>query len=377
MSETVKYRTVSITVYPWKHPSGREYWRFKRNDGSQVTRATLEKIKQEAKSYAMACHRGAFSLDDLDPSQIAMIKRLFDVSPTLKIIDEFIAWKSKFRPDIALRKVRADFLLSKKSTAGHYHRRNLARYLSLLDAVADERMSEITLGELDAILPEDAAPRTLHNIRQTWVTLWRWAEKKEMIPSDRRDIPSKLDLPPVVRGIPETWTPSELKILLESVRPGYLPWLAMSAFAGIRTEEIAPIKHSSKPALDWSDFHWDRKLIIVRPETSKTGRRRVIPILPALEAWLLPVAKESGRMSPRIPPSAGEGRIMSETTRLGNLVGGWRRNALRHSWLSFRSAIVGISQTAMEAGNSEAEARRSYVDAQGPDVAAEWFATLP
>ena len=68
---------------------------------------------------------------------------------------------------------------------------------------------------------------------------------------------------------------------------------------------------------------------------------------------------------------------MSETTRLGNLIGGWKRNALRHSFLSYRSALVGISQTAMEAGNSESEARRSYVDAQGKDMAEAWFAVMP
>jgi hypothetical protein len=68
---------------------------------------------------------------------------------------------------------------------------------------------------------------------------------------------------------------------------------------------------------------------------------------------------------------------MSETTRLGNLIGGWKRNALRHSWLTYRSAIVGISQTANEAGNSESEARRSYVDAQGEDVAKAWFSVFP
>jgi hypothetical protein len=35
--------------------------------------------------------------------------------------------------------------------------------------------------------------------------------------------------------------------------------------------------------------------------------------------------------------------------------------------------MVGISQTAMEAGNSESEARKSYVDAMGADEAEAWF----
>ena len=382
MTVTVKYRTVSITVYPWRHPSGREYWRFKKSDGKQVTRATLEKIKAAAKDYAQTTHRGSFSLDDLTPEQTAIVKRLVDASPTLAMVDEFIAWRQQHRPTTTLRDVRADFLAAKSKTAGHYHERNLSRYLAMLDPLAGRPMASLSAADLRALLPPTAAPRSLANIRQTWVNLWRWAARNEMIAKDRADLPSILDLPPVVRGIPEIYSPAELQILLNNVRPCYLPWLALSAFAGIRTDEVSRIKHSDKPPLDWSDFHWDRKLIIVRPETSKTGRRRVIPILPALEAWLKPIAKESGKMSPSIQPSGQPnmtkaGRVPSETARLGELIGGWKRNALRHSFLTYRSALVGISQTSTEAGNSESEARKSYVDAQGADVAAAWFAVMP
>lgn len=376
-SIVVTYKTVSITCFPWTHPSGRDYWRFKKSDGSQVTRSTLDKAKAAAKNYAQEVYRGSFRISDLTPDQVTLVKRFIDASPSLSMVNEFLAWKGKHRPTTKLREVMAEFIASKKNTSGHYHLRNLTRYLLRLEPLADKSMADITASDLRSLLPIDAAPRTLANIRQPWVTLWSWAARNEKIPKDVADVPAILDLPPVVRGIPEIYTPAELAILLENVRPAYLPWLALAAFAGIRTEEVAPIKHSKKPALDWSDIHWDRKLIIVRPETSKTAGRRVIPIVPALEAWLMPVAQKSGRMAPRIPPSAGEGRIMSETTRIGKLIGGWKRNALRHSFITYRAALVGISQTAMEAGNSESVARRSYLDAQGKDVAAEWFAIMP
>lgn len=377
MSELVKYRTVSITVYPWRHGSGREYWRFKKSDGTQVTRSSKEKIKSEATRYAQTIYRGTLDLDTLTPDQIRVLQRIVDVDPSLKIVDEFLVWKSRARPSVKLLDAREAFTLSKKGTAGHYHKRDVERHLSTLSPLDDRVMSAITAADLKALLPPNSAPRTLANIRQMWVTFWRWSARNELVAKDLADIPAIIDLPPVVRGIPKIYQPEELRVLLKNVTKAYLPWLALAAFAGVRTEEVAPIKHSSKPPLDWSDFHWDRSLIIVRPETAKTGRRRVIPILPALEAWLKPLAKKTGRMSPRIPPSAGEGRCMSETTRLGAFVGGWRRNALRHSFITYRAAMVGISQTAMEAGNSESEARRSYVDAQGEDLAKAWFAILP
>ena len=44
-AQPVKYRSVSITVYPIARADGGTYWQLKRRDGSRVTRATLPKIK--------------------------------------------------------------------------------------------------------------------------------------------------------------------------------------------------------------------------------------------------------------------------------------------------------------------------------------------
>lgn len=99
-----------------------------------------------------------------------------------------------------------------------------------------------------------------------------------------------------------------------------------------------------------------------------------MPILPALAHWLKPHAKEKGRIVPdRAPHKIGK-TFTSITAQLGELVGGWKPNALRHSFISYRAAIVGLGQTAMEAGNSESEARRSYNDAKTQAEAEDWFA---
>jgi len=102
-----------------------------------------------------------------------------------------------------------------------------------------------------------------------------------------------------------------------------------------------------------------------------------VPLLPCLRAVLEPL-KGEGSIGPALPPhKPAKGGKEAETTRLGNLIGGWKRNALRHSFISFRAAEVGLAQTAMEAGNSESEARRSYNDAKSKAEAADWFAINP
>ncbi len=96
----------------------------------------------------------------------------------------------------------------------------------------------------------------------------------QWLPYDQPTIADRLEIPSVQRTDPSTWTPAELAILFANVEEAYLPWLALAAWAGIRTEELAPDGKSTKDALRWSDVHFGRSVIIIRPEVSKTSHRR-------------------------------------------------------------------------------------------------------
>lgn len=368
MSEVVKYRTVSITVYPWRHPSGRDYWRF-RHDGKVHTRADLNVAKAAAKKLAQQTFRGTLDLAAITPAQAAAMKRMIDADPSCKLVDEFLVWHGRRAPRKNSLEAVAEFLAAKEANRGTspHNVRTLKRHLK---SIPDADLSDIRAADLP---PIPGSPRTRENVRAAWITFFRWCQAREYLPHGEITAPERLEKPIVTRGVPATWSPAELKTLLANVRPQYLPWLALAAYAGIRTEEICPDKKSGKSPLAWDDFAWDREILIVRPETAKTKHRRVIPICSALAAILRPLAG-TGPIGPHLPPSCPPcGGELAETTRLGRIVGGWRRNALRHSFISYRAALVGLSQTAMEAGNSESEARRSYNDAKGADEAREWF----
>lgn len=372
-SIVVKYRTVSITVFPWSPRPGREYWKF-RHGKKHVVRSTIEKARQEAKRIAEETYLGSARLGMLSDAQTRAIRRMLAVDPKLAMIDEFLVWHAKRIPVKSCKEAVAEFLAAKKANAGSspHNVENLTRHLAVLP---DMDLHLITPADLPALT---GAPRTRKNRRGAWVTFFLWCSEMGYLPYGEKTAPQRLEKPNVVRKIPSTWEREELETLFAHVSPEYVGWLACAAFAGIRTEELCPAATSGKVPLDWSDFKWARKIIIIRPETDKNGQRRVVPILPALRDLLWPIKQTFGRVGPILPPhTPRRGGEDSETTRLGKLVGGWRRNALRHSFISYRAAMVGLAQTAMEAGNSESEAKKSYNDAKAKDEARAWFATVP
>jgi hypothetical protein len=54
----------------------------------------------------------------------------------------------------------------------------------------------------------------------------------------------------------------------------------------------------------------------------------------------------------------------------------WIRNGLRHSFGSYRCAMVkSAGQVALEMGNSESVVRRNYLEVQEESAAIDWFNT--
>ena len=371
-SVQVRYRTVSITVFPWVNRRGDTYWRF-RNGKKHVTRSTLDAAKYEAKRIAEETFLGGAKLGSLNDAQIRAIRRMLEVDPQLSRVDDFLAWHRRAVPKKETLEAVAEFLEAKRANAGLSNRNveTLTRHV--------KRLPSGNLGDFTpATLPTlTGCARTRRNTINGWVTFFRWAQRQGYLQEGAKTAPELLEKPQVERKIPSTWTRKELDKLIAGVSKEYLPWLVLGAWAGTRTEEVCKSRNSRKSALRWEDFHWEREILIVRPEVSKTGHRRVVPIQPVLRAALWPLRKPSGLVCPGVPPhTPPKGGVPAHTTTLGKLVGGWKRNALRHSFISYRAATkgVGLAQTATEAGNSESEARRSYNDAKSEQEANEWFA---
>jgi integrase len=205
--------------------------------------------------------------------------------------------------------------------------------------------------------------RNRFNSQRLIRTLLKWAQKRGhltpgALPTDALDFAAPLD------GDIEIFTPAELRKILDAAKPQMLPYVALGAFAGLRTAEIQ--------RLDWSDLKLDRGFIEVGRDKAKTRSRRLIPVLPPLKAWLGPLHQDYGEVLPFVNVAKQVGWLARDAGVT------WKHNGLRHSFISYRLAdLQSADRVALEAGNSPGMVFRHYRELVTPQEAAEWFAILP
>jgi hypothetical protein len=69
---------------------------------------------------------------------------------------------------------------------------------------------------------------------------------------------------------------------------------------------------------------------------------------------------------------------LSDVAVKAKIPGGWRQNALRHSFISYRVAETGdVARTSLEAGNSPKMIFRHYREVVTEEDSAKWFSITP
>lgn len=152
----------------------------------------------------------------------------------------------------------------------------------------------------------------------------------------------------------------------------------LGAFAGIRDAEIA--------RMTWDMVDIKGGYVKIGVNVAKTNSRRIIPMAENLRAWLAPYAKYNGPIRGR----ASEVRAYMEDARdkaLAKLRGEeieapglaeWPHNALRHSFASYRMALVAnAAQVAEECGHSVQIMKVHYRELVTKDDAERWFSVAP
>lgn len=240
-------------------------------------------------------------------------------------------------------------------------------------SVASVQMNKIK----DWLQGMPVANRTRNNFRLAVQTLFSFAKSQKYLPSDWREFESI----PVWKNKKEEveiFTPDEMATLLSVANGNLITFLAIGAFAGLRSAEIC--------RLNWSKVNLETSYITVDASIAKTNSRRLVPIPPNLNAWLKPYAKPQGLVVELDNVSNAIHRLIEATrptdpknpkSKLKPDVE-WRHNALRHSFCSYRLAqIKNAAEVALEAGNSPQMIFQHYRELVTPSDAEKWFSIFP
>jgi integrase len=145
--------------------------------------------------------------------------------------------------------------------------------------------------------------------------------------------------------------------------PALLAGTAIGMFAGLRVAEVS--------RLDWSEVKLERGFIEVTAGKSKTRTRRLVDIMPNLEAWLEPLREKSGPVWPHTPDRAKDRAVAAYGEKLP-------KNGARHSFVSYHLALFGdVAKTEMQAGHDRVILFGHYRELVTAEEGAEWFTIVP
>ena len=361
-AERVKSGSVSLPL--WQHKEG---WRWAWKDAEGKWRYGTRKSKPEAKaaalSQAIAISNGKLDLEAITASQADLVRQFLALSPTsedLRMMLERRVVKTSVTVAQAVARWKAHKLAELGGTESRTLKGDSAWFLKLAGHFQADNASEIPTDRLQEFIESCGEnPKSRKTYRARVCSLWKFSNAHEIFTSTAADrLPiykaktkAKIDI----------LTPDQASILLREVGEDFRPWLVFGLFSGLRVEEITSRQESVKPSLRWE--HVKAKVIDVPADVSKRRKRRIMPILPTLAAWLKVIKPpKAGRIIARSPSR-------HETGRLGELIGGWPRNVLRHSYGSYRCADTKDAPAlSLEMGNSvamiEAHYREAVTDAE-------------
>ena len=239
------------------------------------------------------------------------------------------------------------------------------------------QVANVTTDDVDLWLKglKGTSALTKNNYRKALAVLFSFARKKGHLPRGRQtevEFSSRYEDKGGEIGV---YSPAELDVLLTNIEKRFVPFVAIGAFAGLRSAEIA--------RLTWDDIRWNHGDIELKKGKAKTANRRLAPLLPPLRAWLEPFRRKSGPVLQGIRDDfdlakrfrmAADAMVDSQGKPLVKLV----HNGLRHSFITYRMAVLkNAAEVSLEAGNSPSVIFKHYRELRTEAEGKEWFSVMP
>ncbi len=399
---SVKVRQTEIKIYPL----ARGEFQFRYYVGGEtkrVTRSTRTAIVKEATRLATELDNGRLQAGAMTPAEVQSYtharRLLTPEDPPLHVIveewqrfkaavpgaslDELAAiWKRNrprgkdAEPGASLVETLQQQMIAslEESAQASGSRRNVTGFRHDLTRFAAKfgrkRIAEVSTEEIQTWLRGlGVGPRRQDNIRAELVTFFHFARGRGHLQEELRTEPEKVPKLYKASGEISYYRPSELRRYFQQVDERWLPWLAIAAFAGLRSSEIG--------RLEWKDFDWtERRIYVPASKALKVRRRRRVPMEDNLFAWLLPWHEATGRLYDLADPNGAWTKATARLAEMAKIP--WRNNNLRHSYGTFQMARhENFGQVAAWMGNSESKVKSNYDGVASPTEAKEWFAISP
>lgn len=194
-------------------------------------------------------------------------------------------------------------------------------------------------------------------------TLFAWAVRRGYLPQNPA---ATVELPDPLPEPIEVHTPEQVRAVLDAagdMDPTLCRVLAIRYFTGLRSAEALRLAEA--------DLRIEAGFVEVPAAKAKTRQRRLVPIRPALSAWLEWTGARGGRL-----PLRDEQRRLARVVRAAGVV--WPHNVTRHSFCSYHlAAFQNAGQAALEAGHSETMLFAHYRAIVLPEAAERFWAVCP
>jgi len=236
-------------------------------------------------------------------------------------------------------------------------------------ALGAKNVADIRAQEIQAVIQKKVTggPRAYNNLLGAISACFSFARKQGYLPRDKKheaELVERKDAK--AHEVIAIYSPKEFHAILTGIRSDLVPFVALAGLAGIRTAEIH--------RMTWEMVDFKKGFVILDKAFTKTKRRRIIPICASLKSWLRPhICK--GRIYDKCAEIRSLERLLREY---------WpkaverRRNALRHSYGTYRFALLQDEmKVSAEMGNSPRELRESYAELSTPKEATTWFSISP
>jgi|SRR6185369_5990924 len=356
--KTVRFGPIFFEVQ--RYADGRFGFDYKNPDN--------DRIKVRLHSQDEACER---ALEILKAARGGTLDRsLIDDDLFLS----FLRWRSEQALGAEIPKVKKEYMDIKKRAG--LAPPTISELESTLRPFAERftgNIAHVKREQVAAFLDERSpSPRRWNNMRNAIVGMWRFARREGYLPATLTSVET-MELRKVSLTV-HTYSKEELLRLLAVVEKEWLPLIVLGAFCGLRPEEIQPNpRHKGyKPGLQWQNINWNKGIVDVPAGVAKDRRRRFAPLTDAARAFLSDWKSEKGFVVPARATDKPRARWVKDSGVT------WRKDALRHSFASYRLAVrKNMPELTLEMGNSAAMVHRHYLDLKHEEDGVSWFGIRP